>query len=110
MSKETTDSQDYKPGWWGCIGIVSFGGCGTLIAIPIGLLGAGFFCLLGSCWMANNSGWALVILGIVGFLIGMSTASRVMESSFKKKQDEERRRRLEQAQLRWLEEQERRNQ
>ena len=112
---QTTDQldQDYKPGCWAWLGMVSFGGCGTLISIPIGLLAAGFICVLDLCWMSNNVGWTTVIWGVVGFLMAMGVAYSGMESSYRKKKDEEqkkldeeRRRRLEEAQLRWLEEQE----
>ena len=121
MSQPESEKQNYKPGFWGCSCMV-LAGMAMMIGLPVAmLLAAGFNCaVLDVCFMADHPAGTSIVSAIVGLLVGAVLGFGILAGSHQKKQeeeqeeeekrlDEERRRRLEEAQLRWLEEQEKKN-
>ena len=110
MSQQNEQDQEkFKPGvgtlLWGV-----FWGLFWMVALPIvTLLMAGASCAAGACFFADHSMATMVVSAILGFLCGLGGVISRAEERFKKQQDEDRQRRLEQAQLRWLEQQEEEN-
>ena len=82
-----------------------------MVLLPVVvLLMVGFFCALGmGCFFADHNMATMVGSAILGFLGGLGTVLIKAEEKHKKERDEDRQRRLEEAQLRWLEQQEEEN-
>ena len=62
---------------------------------------------MGWCLLSDHSTATMIGSAILGFLIGFGKVIEHFEKQHKKERDEDRQRRLEEAQLRWLEQQER---
>ena len=97
-------------------------GCGTWsLAILLGLIClvlapafvlivVGLVCDIGiDCFLANHPVWVGGISCVIGFLAGMGFVLEKAEKAQKKQKDEQLQRRLNEAQLRWLEQQEKRD-
>ena len=111
MSQQQEQEQEkFKPGvgtlLWGV-----FWGLFWMVAAPIvALLAVGFFCAMGlGCLFADHNMATMVVSAILGFLCGLGGVLSRAEEQHKKKQEEDRQRRLQEAQLRWLEQQEEEN-
>ena len=108
--KEQQEPEQYKPG----AGIIVGGllwGIFWMVGTPIiVLLMVGGFCAVGlGCFFADHNMATGGVSAVLGFLCGFAKVYARGEDEFKKKQAEDRQRRLEEAQLRWLEQQEENN-
>ena len=102
------DQEKYKPG----AGTYLLAICCAIfmmVLVPIVvLLMVGLFCAIGwGCFFADHNNATAVGSAILGFLIGFGMVLDHFEKQHKKEMEENRQRRLEEAQLRWLEQQER---
>lgn len=107
MKDKDISREEYRPGC-GILTLSIFAGLLGMIVLPVVTLWVGgILCALGMfCFLADPPTWAMVVLGIMGLGAGGGLIIELGEKAHKRQRNEALQRRLNEAQLRWLEQQE----